>query len=309
MKRWTLVLVLMVVPLGLGACTSLRAYPNRSGDLDAELKQLDKFHAPTILEEYEKKPDEAAKQAFRNEVVTARIRAIDLHFGVFQQALFRESVTTNILADWITLGLGGAIATVGGVTTKAALGAVSAGITGAKTSIDKNVYFEKTMPALLAQMIASRKVALARIQEGLTRAVGLYPLNQALIDLEDYYNAGTIPGAVALIIEQAGATAKKADEVQLETRTKAFFAKERVERAARIVDRIRAVHDDKAILLATNLPVQDTEINRIIREVDPTGQHTKKPGVARQVLLMAVSYSTKSEAYLNAWEAALKLLE
>ena len=309
MKRWTLVLALVLVPLGLGACSSLRAYPNRSGDLDTELKQLDKFHAPTILEEYEKKPDAAAKQAFRNEVVTARIRAIDLHFGVFQQALFREGVSTNILADWITLGLGGATATIGGATTKAALGAVSAGITGAKTSIDKNVYFEKTMPALLAQMIASRKVASARIQEGLTRAAGLYPLNQALIDLEDYYNAGTIPGAAALIIEQAGATAKKADEVQLETRTKAFFAKERVDRAAGIIDRVKALPDAKAISLATNLPVQDKEINRVIQTVDPTGQHTTKAGAARQVLLMAVSHSTKSEAYLDAWEAALKLLE
>jgi hypothetical protein len=140
------------------------------------------------------------------------VYAIDLYFGQFQQDLFREGVGSGIATDWITLALAGAGAVAGNAGTKAALAAAAAGIIGAKAAFDKNVFFDKTMPALLAQMVALRKTVLVRIQAGLSQGIDRYPLTQALIDLEDYYNAGTIPGALTGIVEGAGATAKQADE-------------------------------------------------------------------------------------------------
>jgi hypothetical protein len=302
--------VLLIVPLAvLGGCASLKAYPERSGDTAAELTHLEQYHDPAILAKYEAEADAAKKRALRNDVVTARLRATDLHFNAFQQALFREGIATNIVTDLITLGLAGATATIGGATTKAALGAVSGGVIGAKASIDKNAYFEKTMPAILSQMIALRKTVLVKVQEGLTKDVGEYPLNQALIDLEDYYTAGTIPGAIVEIAEQAGAAAKKADALLLSTRTKGFFAKERQDRAERLIDRIKALPDAKAISLATNLPLQDPEIDSLILKVDPTGRRKVDGETAKRILIMSVPFSKKSDSDLDAWEAALKLAE
>jgi hypothetical protein len=67
------------------------------------------------------------------------------------------------------------------------------------------------MPTLLATMVAQRKVALVRIHEGLTHAIDAYPLTLALNDLDRYYQAGTIPGALSAIADTAGATATKAE--------------------------------------------------------------------------------------------------
>jgi hypothetical protein len=298
-----------LAPALLGGCTTIRAYPERSGNLATELGALDEYHAATVLKTYADKPDDTAKKAYRDEVVTGRIRAIDLHFGTFQQAVFREGVSTNLGADLILLGLGGATATTGGAVAKAALGATSAGVAGAKASIDKNVYFEKTMPALLGQMLASRKTTLVKIQEGLDKNVNLYPLNQALIDLEDYYNAGTIPGAIVAIVEQAGASAKVADELLLKKRDKAFFSADRQQRATRILDRIANLPDAKAIELVKNLPARDSETALLLQRADPQGLRASNATNARRILLMLAPYAKKSDVDLDAWEAALTVAE
>jgi hypothetical protein len=305
LRRTGIVIGFCLAPALLGGCSTLRAYPDRSGDVATELKALDEYHKATVLKTYSDYKEDAAKKAYRDEVVTGRIRAIDLHFGEFQQGVFREGVSTNLATDMILLGLGAVTATTGGAALKAALGATSAGVAGAKASIDKNVYFEKTMPALLGQMIASRKQALVKIQEGLGRDVNLYPLNQALIDLEDYYNAGTIPGAIVAIVEQAGAAAKAADVLLLKKRDKGFFRQDRQLRATHLVERIEKLPDPKAIAMATTLPVANSEYQVLIKGRDPTGKRTTDAAIAKAVLRMLASYSTDSDAELDAWEAAL----
>jgi hypothetical protein len=77
--------------------------------------------------------------------------------------------------------------------------------------VDKNAFYEKTLPALLAKMEALRKQQLAVIRHGLALAPEDYPLIQALADVDTYYNAGTIPGAILEITGDAGATSKAAD--------------------------------------------------------------------------------------------------
>ena len=116
--------------------------------------------------------------------------------------------------DWVGLALKSSAANVAGTLvsgTAQALSATAAGLGGAGTSIDQKVFFDTTMPTLLATMVAQRKVALVRIHEGLTHTIDAYPLTLALNDLDRYYQAGTIPGALSAIADTAGATATKAE--------------------------------------------------------------------------------------------------
>jgi hypothetical protein len=136
---------------------------------------------------------------------------MDISFNAFQEALYKEGVDYGIATDWAVLALDAAGTLVGGAGTKAALAATSGGLTGAKAAFDKNVYFDKTIPAVLAKMVATRKEILVKLRGGLTRTTEEYSLTQALVDLEDYYYAGTIPGAIIGIAETAGAEAEKAD--------------------------------------------------------------------------------------------------
>ena len=214
LMKISLIMMLLIVPVFLNGCASVSGYPDRSYDLKAELAALDMYHRPDIVNTYNGKEGEAKKD-YRNEVVNARLRAIDLHFSIFEQELARENIVGNVGVDWAVLALGGATALAPLSATKSILGAVSGGITGAKGSVDKNIFYNKTMPVLLAKMEALRKEVLVKIREGLTKNTSDYPLTQALIDLDDYYKAGTIPAAVIGIAVTSGESIKKSgDEIK-----------------------------------------------------------------------------------------------
>jgi hypothetical protein len=69
----------------------------------------------------------------------------------------------------------------------------------------------------MAQMMAQRKAVLVRIRDGLmNKSDEQYPLAQGLADLEEYYYAGTIPGAITGVVKTAGAESQRNDRL-LET--------------------------------------------------------------------------------------------
>ena len=110
----------------------------------------------------------------------------------------------NIGADWAVLGLNAVASVVGGAGTKAALAATSGGIVGAKGSVDKNLFYEKTMSVLLAEMRASRRAVMVRIRKGLTLSTRDYALTAALADISEYFSSGSIPGATAAVSANTG---------------------------------------------------------------------------------------------------------
>jgi hypothetical protein len=205
--RGLLLLALSVIFWGSG-CATIKGYPDRSGSLSTELGTLSRYFDPTIIEQYEHAPN---KKIFRDEVVYGRIRAIDLHFAKFQQDLVREDFMGRVASRWTVLGLTGAIATGPGASASAILGGISAGITGASETIEEKTFIKATIPVLLAKMVSLRKEVLVEIMKGLREEVEVYPLNQALMDVEKYYQAGTITGALIGIAETAGADAKMAE--------------------------------------------------------------------------------------------------
>ncbi|MGO9612917.1 MAG: hypothetical protein ACLPX5_07780 [Dissulfurispiraceae bacterium] len=205
--------LLLIASMFSCGCAAIKAYPDRSVSLKDQLLSLQwcfeaqKVSSPPVGE---------TPVTWRNEVVNCRIQAIDLQFTSFEQDLAAESVGLNTGVDMSVVGLGAATSIVGGATSKAILGAISGGIVGAKGIMDKDIFYSKTMPALLSQMEAQRKTQLVKIRSGLQKPVDGYPLSEALIDVEEYYKAGSIPAAVQGIIEQSGATGKAAtDQLKL----------------------------------------------------------------------------------------------
>lgn len=194
-----------------GGPPSLKAAPDRwpvqpTADLEMlmslEKKKVDSYYSETTP--YEQ------KRTLRNEIVKARIYAYNYNFGLFTADFYRESIFINTGTDWVRAALDGAATAIGGGVR--ALTAASGGLGAAKSSFAENVYVKKTMQATLNAMVAHRKEILVRIEKGLTKNIEEYPLEGALADLEEYYQAGTLPGAVIEISQKAGETAQKADE-------------------------------------------------------------------------------------------------
>ena len=309
MKKMIIHMVILMLSISIWGCASFTGYPERSGNVEDELKQLDKYLNPEIIAEYDKEQDQNKKLALRNEIINARIRAIDIHFNDFQQRLYSEGVGSNIATDWTVIGLGVAGSITSSLSTTQNLSAISGGITGAKASFDKNAFFDRTMPAILSQMIALRKSALVKIRSGLKAGVSEYPLNWALIDLEEYFMAGTMPGAVIGIVEEAGATTKKADsmlELLLPTRTKEFITPEREEQIKQILTDVNDIGDQDAFELNKNPPVKEIKIDDVVKLRDPPGMRFTDGYIAREMLKMRVVLSKRDNEALDAWEAALK---
>jgi hypothetical protein len=202
----------LVLFLHTFGCTSLRyaGAPPPSYNVDEDLNQLaEHFKPATAVSNYYSLVTPTPGD--RDVVISARLVMINLEYLKWLRTVTADKQFLDTAADVLVLSLDLAATITGGKTGKTILSAVSAGVTGSKTSIDKHYYYEKTMPALIAAMNAQRKAVLVRILEGMKKDIEEYSFEQALSDVYEYYQGGTFMGAVMAIQSDAGAKEKKAD--------------------------------------------------------------------------------------------------
>ncbi len=186
-------------------CAPVRGYPDDPEDTSAAAAALQPWFSPDRDREYLSLP-RAERAATRDVIVMSRMRALDLAFGSFERRLTGDGNVVAIGGDLIELVLAGFGATTGSAATKAALAAASGGILGAQGAISKDLYYQRTVPALLAEMQANRAKAKLAIFEGLQRSDADYPLIRAEMDLDTLKTAGSVSVAIAGITVQAQIT-------------------------------------------------------------------------------------------------------
>lgn len=202
-----------VAPLAIGVvvsasgCASYRGYPERYSDIESDLKGL----AANFSTEKISACEQMKARDCRDFIVNSAVRAVDLQFDLFRQQLFRSSGALNLGSDLAVLGLSAAGALIVPATTKGVLAGISGFVTGSKASIDKNLLFDKTVLVMLGRMEALRKEAFLTLQRGLVTDWESYPLSAALVDVEAYYAAGTIPAAISSINAQTGEKLKQTE--------------------------------------------------------------------------------------------------
>ncbi len=295
----------------LSACTALSGYPPESGDPDAELAALQTYFDPNTIPKYNAETDPAQRKRLRDEVVYGRLRAYDINYKKFVKALTGGNNLFSIGTDWLVIGLNAAGATVGGEAAKSALSASSAGVVGAKGSVDKNLFYEKTLPAIVAQMEARRMAALVPIEKGLAQSDTEYPLYKALSDLAAYDAAGSIPGAITGIVENAGSTASQAQEQLKFVRDASFTASYRD--AALIHDRLARLTPAQALQLAKtmepHLSSRPEQVRALVNRLDPTGERLKSGSAAKLVLQAWQTQDERDTTSLKQWTDALDAVE
>lgn len=189
----------IALALPLGACSTIAGAPPRSTSTDALANEDPAYK--TAIEDFYKldASNEDGRRKVRNQFVETRIAVIDHEYLKFRQSLYQGRVGADLGADLALLSfgaLGAAVSSAGAKTTYAAL---SAAVVGGKTSIDKNVYFERTVSALLAQMDTLRNNKKIDLFDGLTKPIANYPLSYAKSETDEYYLAGTIARAIQAV--------------------------------------------------------------------------------------------------------------
>lgn len=261
--------------------------------------------------------DDAARKTltrrqYRDQVVTLRLLAIDARYQAFVQELRGARAGVGLGADLITLVLGGLGTFVAGDTTKSVLAAGTAVVAGSRASFDKNLFYDQTLPAIVAQMDAERNKQLLVIRTGLSKAEDAYSLPDALFDLSQLERLGSIETAIKRITESATAQAKKtSDDLQTFSVTsslenqKAILSTDGVKRRAALIQAVDKLDEAKAVQLAIKPPVKNDAMDKAAATMIPA-DGTISAARARFILKMRLDNIVGGTKELDAWEAAFK---
>lgn len=208
--RYVRVIAGLAFGLILNGCAAIEGYPPDPENTTTTLTSLQGFFDPKWETQYNAESDPAKRQTLRDTVVLSRMRAYDLEFDDFERTLYKGGTGLPTAADLIVLILNGLGATTGVAATKAALAAASAGLVGAGGVVNKDLFYQKTLPALLAQMEANRTNVRKTIFTGLATPDAKYSLLMADLDLDSLKNAGSVPNAITNITKNAGQEQKQA---------------------------------------------------------------------------------------------------
>lgn len=152
---------------------------------------------------YDAATSEADRRRIRDDLVYGKMQVLEDDFQDLERALNGSGNAISTGSDFVVLALNGLAATTGGTATKSALAAASAGVVGAQGAINKDLYYQKTLPALLAQMQANREKSRLIVLQNLRHSDADYPLKLAEIDLKRLAEAECLPMAVSQIAQQA----------------------------------------------------------------------------------------------------------
>ena len=176
-------------------------------DIEAELALYRNYFAPEPVMKCLALPRATPERRSCRDLITyARMRYIDLQYGVFRQRVFAEVNGANAVTDITVLGLNAAGTLVGGATTKSILAAISGGLVGAKGIINKDVLYNAGIQTLILKMDADRTAVRLRITNNLKQNEEVYPFEAAELDTGDYYRVGTVPNALITLQGNAAAT-------------------------------------------------------------------------------------------------------
>lgn len=191
-------------------CATYNGRPNEPLNMDKVIKPF-----AEELENNMPKTTTTISPDKRNDYINKLITIIDINYSRFINKLGTEKRTKDMAVDFTQLSLNIAGAAVGGATTKTVLSAISAGVTGSNSAIDKNFFYDLTLPSLIVQMNADRTEVYRMILTGMQKDVSgkdSYPWTMALRDLIDYYNAGTLQHATFSVSKAAGAKQTEAQD-------------------------------------------------------------------------------------------------
>lgn len=155
-------------------------------------------------------------KAIRDETIEYGIMAINSVYNDFVDDINSGRATTNFIADVIDLGTSAAIGITNGERAIQVLGVALTAFRGGRKSADLNFFREQSTPILINKMDDSRATLYGSIILKKKKPVDEYPMTEAIRDIVDYYNAGTLVRAFSQLSKETGASALEAEKKVLQ---------------------------------------------------------------------------------------------
>ena len=148
----------------VAGCTSIRGFPRPPDTSTASSPAVGYQLGPAAVLLYNTETDPVKKKAIRNDIIDARMAELDRKFAEFERDLYAEGIGAGIGTDWALLALTAASSLATVTTTKTYFSTASTIVAGGAASFDKRALFDKTLPALLAQMVGQRETVRTSIR-------------------------------------------------------------------------------------------------------------------------------------------------
>ncbi len=202
-------IVLCVSLLMMTSCSSLVYSPKPPLLSTFSTPYVADLSSPTMIKDFNLLPDGPAKISRRNEIVWEIVYLTDASYRTYESGFFSGQAYVGTAGDIAVLSLDAVAAVTGTAHLKAVLAAISGGVTGARASYQKNFYDQASRDSIVQTMRANRLAQLAVIEQGMRSGSG-YTIEQALLDATDYYDAGTVIGALITINTSASQVSTQA---------------------------------------------------------------------------------------------------
>jgi hypothetical protein len=175
----------------------------------------------SALEAYEQPDDDNSKRMgmdrprYRDYVIDLYLGDTENRYRRFKQQLNGADRGSALAGDLVLLGLTGATA-LAGTSSAEDLATVTAIAAGTRAVVDKRLFFDRTMPAVIAAMDARRATIKAEIAARRRLPEDQYTLGEAIADIVRLADAGDINVAIEQITT-AESENKAAAEARLAT--------------------------------------------------------------------------------------------
>jgi hypothetical protein len=192
------------VPLKLGFTMAVSCFASACSSLDGaqpRLTAVDMAHYDAVCPsraDMAGPPAGMSAGAYRDQIISLCVGAINANYSKFTRSLSKEAGLANLTADVISQGLSTAasVVTKGPLASKLAAG--SALSLGLGASVNKDLFYKQTLPAIIASMDARRNKVLTAIarSENSDPDARIYTLARAAFDLDQLQDAGSLNAAV-----------------------------------------------------------------------------------------------------------------
>jgi hypothetical protein len=181
----------------LAGCASIAGGPDPVIAPNDEVNMLKPMFDSSQVLAYFHAQDLETRRAYRDQIITARLYASDIKFSEYTQNLTQELRSGAFGVDFASMLLSG-VASVSdpGEGTKIMAG-VDTVLKGGRQAFTKEILIDRTLPIIVTQMKSDRKRIASKIWDNLANYSDVeYPLPLALTHVNEYYQAGTINGAL-----------------------------------------------------------------------------------------------------------------
>ena len=207
---------LALISFSLTACASLGGSPERIVSVQDSVNLVSGDTAPYRMQHALEAFDSSnagsdgprhgqTRRQYRDTVVTLYLNAADAIYSEWRSRVSDERRELGLGFDSTVIALTG-IASVARESLVRSLTATASIMAGTRGAIDRNVYFDRTLPGLLATMDAERLRLRADIlRRLLSDDEAAYPLALAFSDISNYELAASLDRAIEQVTAQAAA--------------------------------------------------------------------------------------------------------